>query len=831
MKYTAVIGLFVITMVKGFAQDSIRVEHEAGDTIKEATFNQGNVHDIYSLIDGLSTGLLVTKQDANPNQLPEVLVRGVQTLSNRKSPLIVVDGFVGLSEEGIDLNDIASIRLLKGFETAKYGVLGASGVLLIETKKAEKNGLNISANLQGGVQNKIINDPYMSTQAYINAGGVDYGEDTDWIGLVTQRGSFFNGNVAVRGKTDAFTYGVSGNFRSVDGVQKQTGFERANFLGNLTWRPIDRLSVAFRTSFTKEEAGMGFGEMFLHAKQRSPTVPVYHENGDLYKWISFEYEHPLDYLLNASHTRNIQSLFFSGNLAYDFGFLSTEVFYSQFQRDFSQAKIFTQDFNFNFLRGTGNGTGLVQKGNNAHYGLRMSTKQFGDEDFNWTFNGGYEVLDFSNDNLILTKRDAEEEFTEEQNQDHLKINSLVFGWQGQLRDWLTLGLHFRSDESSNLGEREARKLYPNFSAALGLDDLLNWSRSLVFMLGYGQAGMTLIDDDLNSSNDDFAYNANLGAELSTNIDLGINYQFNESVSLGLNWFRNRVENLHNPIYMADEAAFLTKNKGGLTNSGFEIQLKTDFSIGSFRWQSGLQLSTLKTAWDESPFGDFNENYDLIAGCGCGGNVSPSFLIEKGGAFGTYIGHVFEGLDENGEVLLKDLNGDGVVTPLRDGLEDADVFGQVLPKSWFGWRNELQFKKTTLTLMFDGAFGHSVSNQNNMFFSLLPSTNKNLPATVQDLIVNSNYLPSYASHMVEKGDYFRLQYLSVAQGFTVSNFNIEVYATVNNVFSTSSFSGDTGAPLYQFDEFRNQYISGGFGMRKRSHWMDARSFGLGLRVAF
>lgn len=70
-----------------------------------------------------------------------VFVRGSQSVNSSNQPLFVVDGsragrsFARLSSF-IDVNDIDSIKVLKGNEaSSRYGMAGSSGVVIIRTKK------------------------------------------------------------------------------------------------------------------------------------------------------------------------------------------------------------------------------------------------------------------------------------------------------------------------------------------------------------------------------------------------------------------------------------------------------------------------------------------------------------------------------------------------------------------------------------------------------------------------------------------------------------------------------------------------------------------------
>ena len=73
-------------------------------------------------------------------------LRGAATL-NGKSPLILVDGVERDNIRTIDMNEVESISVLKDASaTALYGVQGANGVILIQTRRGQKGKaqLNVS---------------------------------------------------------------------------------------------------------------------------------------------------------------------------------------------------------------------------------------------------------------------------------------------------------------------------------------------------------------------------------------------------------------------------------------------------------------------------------------------------------------------------------------------------------------------------------------------------------------------------------------------------------------------------------------------------------------
>lgn len=118
--------------------------------------------------------------------LPGVFVQGVNATSatnnatltlHGKTPLILIDGFKREITELYNL-EIESITLLKDAASlAIYGVQGANGVILIETKRGRNEPLRVSANYQFGLSTAFrepeFADAYTYATAYNEARALD----------------------------------------------------------------------------------------------------------------------------------------------------------------------------------------------------------------------------------------------------------------------------------------------------------------------------------------------------------------------------------------------------------------------------------------------------------------------------------------------------------------------------------------------------------------------------------------------------------------------------------------------------------------------------------
>ena len=92
-------------------------------------------------LEGLVSGLRIVQSNAVPGSSPTVRIRGFGSINASSAPLIVVDGVpYNESLNTINPQDIESTSVLKdASSTSLYGNKASNGVLLINTKKGEKN--------------------------------------------------------------------------------------------------------------------------------------------------------------------------------------------------------------------------------------------------------------------------------------------------------------------------------------------------------------------------------------------------------------------------------------------------------------------------------------------------------------------------------------------------------------------------------------------------------------------------------------------------------------------------------------------------------------------
>lgn len=167
------------------------------------------VTNVIESLSGQVAGLQMTTTTGQPGAAPDILIRGISSMSAETTPLIVLDGmpYEG-SWNNINPSDVESISVLKdAASTALYGARGANGVIIITTKTAKAGDSKItvdakwSANTRGEIEYDYIKDPGEYYEAhykalynyYLNAQGQTADQayvsaNTNMVGTSSQRG-------------------------------------------------------------------------------------------------------------------------------------------------------------------------------------------------------------------------------------------------------------------------------------------------------------------------------------------------------------------------------------------------------------------------------------------------------------------------------------------------------------------------------------------------------------------------------------------------------------------------------------------------------------------
>ncbi|WP_343690794.1 TonB-dependent receptor [Chitinophaga sp.] len=279
------------------------------------------VANLSTLVAGRVAGIIGVQRSGEPGfDNSEIYIRGISTFTS-SSPLVLVDG-VERAFNNIDPEDIASFTILKDASaTAVYGVRGANGVIVIETKKGRLGKTIINAQVDQGWTSftrlpkfadgitylEISNEAYKNSnpsdplprysqeriQKTADKSDPDLYPDVDWFNAIFKKyGNNRRVRVNANGGSDKAQYYLSIGYYDETGMFKtdelakynsSIRFNRYNFTSNLTLNVTKTTRVDFGASgwiSNGNYPGNATGSIFNAAYVMPPvSIPVKYSNG------------------------------------------------------------------------------------------------------------------------------------------------------------------------------------------------------------------------------------------------------------------------------------------------------------------------------------------------------------------------------------------------------------------------------------------------------------------------------------------------------------------------------------------------------------------------
>lgn len=271
-------------------------------SVKAEDLNVGVVTSPAQMLQGKVPGLTVANT-SDPNGAASISLRGASSLraGEAMEPYYVIDGVPGASLSLIAPDDIESIDVLRDASaTAIYGSKAANGVIIVTTKKGNKNG-HTNVSYSGYVAwDKTMNSLDMMTAEqlldFANSNNIDLSPyydvnnpaNTNWQDEVLRTGFSHNHNVSINGGNEKTNYSASINFMDRQGVVRGTSMDRLNARSFVQTKALNnRLELAFSVNASVRNSSTGptggQGQSVLDAMYYySPLVPVKNEDGSWY---------------------------------------------------------------------------------------------------------------------------------------------------------------------------------------------------------------------------------------------------------------------------------------------------------------------------------------------------------------------------------------------------------------------------------------------------------------------------------------------------------------------------------------------------------------------
>ena len=861
-------------------------------SVKAEDFNKGNVNDVAQLLQGKVGGLVISRPGSNPNGGFNIRLRGISTVGASTEPLIVIDGVLGGDLNSIEPQDIASIDVLKdGSAAAIYGTRGASGVILVTTKRGTSG--TSRADYSGQVSFDVVNrtpDVLSASEYKEFGGGTDLGGDINWFDELTQVGISQTHNLSLSGGTRSTTYRVSANYRDIKGVAKTTGFERLNLRANVVQKALnDKLTISANLTTSSSDGSLGFDEAFRYATIFNPTTPFVRDQnnpsfarwGGYYQQVLFDYYNPVAIIEQNTRQERIKA--FASNIRGDYKLtddLTFGLFYSAQRSNNEFGEYWSK---FSFLVGE-NARGLATKRNQEFQDQLFRTEL----NYNKTLGGGiqlnalagYEYQDFLytdffaqggqflTDAFSFNNLSGAADFNKglgvvNSNKTTSRLISFFGRVNLNFNDKFFLSGSLRRDGSSRFGEENKWGLFPAVSLGTDLVDLVGLTGfdQLKVRVGYGVTGQNVAQSYLSiqrfGPTGNFFYNGafvpsfgpisnpnpNLKWETKSDINIGADFSLLDYKLTGsLEYYQSRTKdgvflfNVPVPPNLFGQTFF---NVAEIENSGIEMTVNYRFDLGKQRtWNLTFTGSrwfspTLVSLTDPDrgvTLGGFRDGANLGSP---GQNGTPLVRLEEGKPLGQLWGLVIDPvkpINENGEWNFVDVDGDGS----QDDIKDRAVIGNGFPKYNLGINNSFSFGNLDLNIFLRGVLGHDLINTFRAFYEAPGVISAYNVLRSSGDIKNLKDQPQFSSRHVENADFLTLDNLTLGYTFDsaklpkgISNFRL--FFTGQNLIVITGYSGVT--PEARLTDSGSDFGSLAPGIDRRNTYFSSRVFTFGLNLGF
>jgi TonB-dependent starch-binding outer membrane protein SusC len=239
---------------------------------------QAPTADIGNALVGKIAGAQISSIGGSPGSPTQILLRGINTITNGTSPMILLDGIEvrSTSLESLDLSNIERVEVVQGAASASiYGAQGANGVIQLFSKKGKqgKISIDISSSIAqnelpniGGVQkskfhsfnvnanNEVVrsngavlafdpvtgsylNNPVFNLISATSIANKAYDKNLQWYDhykMFFQKAKVYNNSVSITGAKDKFDFAVVASDSRQETVFKGNGkYSRSNISSNI----------------------------------------------------------------------------------------------------------------------------------------------------------------------------------------------------------------------------------------------------------------------------------------------------------------------------------------------------------------------------------------------------------------------------------------------------------------------------------------------------------------------------------------------------------------------------------------------------------------------
>ncbi|MCW3112834.1 MAG: SusC/RagA family TonB-linked outer membrane protein [Segetibacter sp.] len=766
----------------------------------------------------------------------------------------------------INPNDIQSIEILKDASaTAIYGSRGANGVILITTKTGRAGRSEVTFDSYYATQKVTKTIPMLNAKQFAeianeraaNDGNAAYftqdqvnsfGEGTDWQKALFRTAPMQNHAINVAGGNENTQYSVSGSFLKQDGIIAGSALERGSLRANLSQKISEKIRMSYNAIMTNTNLsqldinGQKGGTTLSAVLVAPPTIAPVDANGNYnniraYVFSPNELRNPL--AISTQRRQKANTRYILAGTAVNYELVKDLMFRSSIGIESVNTR---EDlYSTRLLDNSPTGSASIRFDNLMNV-LNENTLTFNkkiNEDNSVNALAGFTYQDnrfktagtgtasgFLTDQFETNNLSAGTVFgTPSSNSSRWTLISYLGRVNYSFKNTYLLTASIRADGSSRFGEGNKWGYFPSAAfawRAINESFMQNQNSlsDLKFRASWGVTGNTAIDpyQTLNTlttynavfgdtryvgfaPNNNSLANPNLKWETTIQTDFGVDVGvLKDRLSLSFDYYNKDTRDLLASIQLPTSAGYSNtlSNVGRIRNRGIELGLNgIIIDSRAVKWSMGVNFTKNKS-----------KAIKLAGGSDVFGVAIPQplsvsvNLVREGLPVGVFYGFLEDGLDANGAIKYKDLDG-------KAGITNADrtIIGDPNPDFIYNVNSRTSFKNLELNFSIQGVQGNDIFNVNktavaNSFYfgenQLSDVYNNHWTASKPD--PNAKYpklstktVFSASDRFVEDGSFLRLKNIQLGYNIQPSKLgvrwikNFQLYVSGQNLLTATKYS--------------------------------------------
>lgn len=252
------IGVLDDVVIVGYGQQKRSNLTGAISSVQTENLTNRPVVRLDQALQGMSSGVMVSKGGGAPGAAPTIHIRGVGSIGNT-DPLWIVDGVKMTPGSHFNLDDVESIEVLKDAASAAiYGAEAAHGVILVTTKRGRPGEPQISYRSSFAKVNPIRLPELLGSENFVRykresrlAAGQNpepawdnWEHDTDWLSAYYAGSGFSHyHDFSIGQGTERANYYLSMGYDDETGILIDNRFQRFSLRLNSDFHLTDWLTI------------------------------------------------------------------------------------------------------------------------------------------------------------------------------------------------------------------------------------------------------------------------------------------------------------------------------------------------------------------------------------------------------------------------------------------------------------------------------------------------------------------------------------------------------------------------------------------------------------